>query len=185
MANDPNRITKRSPDLTTRVPIFAAYRDLETAAEVVEKLAGAGVPQSHISILVPENTNLIPKVRAAVPEGAVVGTVAGALLAGLGVAATLALPGVGVLAAGPILALVEGSALGAIGGGFIGSLAGIGVPENQAKQYAEALLEDGVVLCVNHDDDEMAWRVRSILEKTRAAKLVPQANASQDVAIQL
>jgi hypothetical protein len=63
--------------------------------------------------------------------GGVVGGVLGALAAGL-------IPGVGPVLAGGLLAgVLGGAAAGAAAGGIIGALAGMGVPEDDARYYDE------------------------------------------------
>jgi len=84
------------------------------------------------------------------PEGAAVGVSSGAVLGGVagwlvGIGA-LAIPGVGpFIAAGPILAALSGAAIGATAGGLAGALVGYGIPEYEAKLYAERL-EKGHIL---------------------------------------
>jgi hypothetical protein len=70
-------------------------------------------------------------------EGAVSGAVTGgALGAVLGAAAALAIPGVGPVLAGGILAsALGGAAIGAAAGGILGALTDMGVPEEDARYY--------------------------------------------------
>ena len=50
--------------------------------------------------------------------------------------------------AGPLAAAFAGGGAGAVTGGIIGALVGMGIPEDNAEAYHEALREGGVVLGV-------------------------------------
>jgi hypothetical protein len=68
------------------------------------------------------------------------------LVAGL---AALAIPGVGpIIAAGPIFTALTGAGIGAAAGGLIGALANTGMPEEDARIYAEEVRRGGVLVIV-------------------------------------
>lgn len=165
---------------------FSVYRDQDAAQAAVHALEKAGVSTSQISVFLSETAyNLVPKVRPAVPEGAVVGGTLGAVLAGIGGATALLLPGVGIFAAGPLALALEAVLIGSVSGGFVGALAGIGVPENQAKQYAKALMEHGVVVAVSVNTPHEARLVEETFEQTRGVNLVRVQRPDQSVAVEL
>ena len=87
-------------------------------------------------------------------------------LAGIG---TLAIPGLGpFIAAGPIMALLGGAAVGAATGGLVGALVGYGMPEHEVKQY-EAKVRDGkVLMSVHTDDGKQVSRVKEIMKRNGA-----------------
>lgn len=98
---------------------------------------------------------------AGATTGAIVGGVAG-LLVGLGV---FVIPGIGpVVAAGPLVATLVGAGAGAAAGGIIGALVGLGIPEDEAKYYAEGVRRGGALLVV-HCSDEQVDDVEDILEE--------------------
>lgn len=98
---------------------------------------------------------------AGATTGAIVGGVAG-LLVGLGV---FVIPGIGpVVAAGPLVATLIGAGAGAAAGGIIGALVGLGIPEDEAKYYAEGVRRGGALLVV-HCRDEQVEDVEDILEE--------------------
>lgn len=91
--------------------------------------------------------------------GAVVGGLAGLLIG----VTTLAIPGIGaVLIAGPLAALL--GATGALTGGLIGALAQIGISEDKARLYEDAVRR-GEVLVAVAADHEYEDDVRNIFNK--------------------
>jgi uncharacterized membrane protein len=131
------------------------------AERLVSRLQNeTGLAASEISVLIPDTsgTHDFGHVKATkAPEGTVTGAVTGGiaggvlgLLAGIG---ALAIPGVGpFIAAGPIMAALGGGALGATAGGLVGALVGMGIPEYEAKTYAEKL-QKGNYLVAAHPHD--------------------------------
>lgn len=81
-----------------------------------------------------------PSAATGVTTGGVLGGVAG-LLAGLG---ALTIPGLGpIVAAGPLAATLTG----AVGGGLVGGLVDMGIPEERS-QYFESKVREGRILAV-------------------------------------
>lgn len=84
--------------------------------------------------------------------GGVLGGLAGLLL-GLG---TLAVPGVGpVVAAGPVATMLVGAAGGAAIGGIMGALIEMGVPEDDAHIYSEALRRGSTMVAVTGPESKV------------------------------
>jgi hypothetical protein len=88
--------------------------------------------------------------------GAIGGTVGATLTAIAAAASTLAIPGLGLVIAGPLAGALAGGAVGAATGGLVGTLIGAGIPEDQAKVYETDLKEGGIVLGVEPRNDEDA-----------------------------
>jgi hypothetical protein len=90
-------------------------------------------------------------------SGAATGVLTGGALGGVaGLAASLmglAIPGIGpILAAGPIAAALAGAGAGAVAGGLIGGLTDMGVPEEHAAYYAEAVRRGGALVTIRVDE---------------------------------
>ena len=87
--------------------------------------------------------------------GAAVGAGTGVVLGGmLGVAAVIALPGIGLLALGPLAAIVTGSGFGGLSGGLLGSLLGVAIPEDQANAYEDKLRKGNILIGVSPRSSE-------------------------------
>lgn len=93
--------------------------------------------------------------------GGAVGAVAAAMVAA---SASFALPGLGVVFAGPLMALAAGGTAGGLTGGVIGALIGWGVPTHAAEDLEAGLRRGGIVLRVRpHNADDanvigIRWR---------------------------
>ena len=87
-------------------------------------------------------------------EGAGIG---GAILAGIAAVGTsIALPGLGLVIAGPLAAAAAGAGAGAASGGLIGALIGWNMPEERVKEYEEGVKNGGILMGVKTRNDEDA-----------------------------
>ena len=80
--------------------------------------------------------------------GGAIGGAVDAILAAIAAGASIALPGLGLIAIGPLAAAIAGASAGAAGGGLMGGLFGWGIPEEQVKDYEEGLRKGGIVVSV-------------------------------------
>jgi len=96
--------------------------------------------------------------------GAIGGTLGAIAAAVAAVGTTLALPGLGLVIAGPLAAAVAGAGAGAAGGGLIGALIGWSMPEERVKRYEEGIRNGGILMGLHarNDDDaahlENRWK---------------------------
>ncbi len=88
--------------------------------------------------------------------GAIGGTVGAIAAAVAAVGTTLAIPGLGLVIAGPIAAAVAGAGAGGLAGGVVGALIGWGIPEERVKQYEDGIKEGGILMGVKPRSDEDA-----------------------------
>ncbi len=95
-----------------------------------------------------------------VVTGGVLGGIAGLLIG----AGSLAIPGLGIIAAaGPITGLLSG----AVTGGIVGGLVDLGIPENKGRQY-ETDIKAGKILFSMRTDEDKTDRIASILRSNGA-----------------
>ena len=93
--------------------------------------------------------------------GGTVGAIVGAIAA---IGTSVALPGLGLVVAGPIVAALTGAGAGGLTGGLIGALVGAGIPKERAEAYNKSIKEGGIVVGVkpkSHDHSSMIaedWR---------------------------
>lgn len=135
--------------------VTAVFHEASQASYAIERLHGAGFLDSDISVLTSESTHrnaFAVRTGSKVGEGAAVGAgIGGAtvgLLAGLTAVGVVASGGLGLLAAGPIVAVLAGLGAGAAAGGVVGGLIGMGIPEHEAKFYEGEIHKGGVLIGV-------------------------------------
>jgi hypothetical protein len=129
----------------------------------IDRLLEAGFARDDISALSADPTLPGRKfgvdVKSKAPEGAAVGAATGGVLgaaaAALVAIGAIAVPGLGLVAAGPVLAALAGAGAGGAAGGLIGAVAGMGVPEHEAKMFADEIESGGVLVGVNAHDDRI------------------------------
>lgn len=94
-------------------------------------------------------------------EGAGIGAATGlgvgaALGAMLAAATAIAIPGLGLIVAGPIAGAIAGAGAGGAAGTLMGALIGAGIPEERAKAYDSGIREGGIVLGTRARDEAHA-----------------------------
>jgi len=90
-------------------------------------------------------------------KGAAIGGGVGAALAAIfAIGTSIAIPGLGLIVAGPIAAALAGAGAGGATGGLIGALIGAGIPEDRAKEYERGIKDGGVLIGTRYRDDEHA-----------------------------
>lgn len=147
--------TDRSDRLMTGM-----FRDRESAERAYECVTSRGYTDKDVSLLMsddtrtrcfPRDTVMKTDLGTKAAEGAGIGGVAGAgigaLLVGLA-AAGIAVPGLPIIAMGPLAAALAGGGTGGVVGALIGALVGYGIPEERAKLYEQGIHEGGIVFGV-------------------------------------
>jgi hypothetical protein len=148
--------------------VIGILENAEKARQAVDELLKSGFDRREVGVL---SADFAREAEAALRGGST-GTAIGAL-AGLLIGATaLVIPGIGpVLAAGPALALIGSTTLGALAGGIVGALKAKGVPDDQANFYAEGVRRGGAIVTVLARTDELAARAIAILQRYGAEKI--------------
>lgn len=85
--------------------------------------------------------------------GGTIGAIAGAIAA---VGTSIAIPGLGIVIAGPLAAALAGAGAGSITGGLVGALIGWGIPEERVKHYEQGIKEGGILMGVKPRNEEDA-----------------------------
>jgi hypothetical protein len=156
--------------------VTSSFRDRETADRAYADLLAKGYTDKEIHVMMSDETrkNIAGKdlklehgnkaMEGAGVGGAVGGAVGATILGVAAAASTIALPGIGLVIAGPLAGAIAGGAAGAAAGGLVGTLVGMGIPEEQAKVFEQDLKGGSIVLGVKpkHEDDatyfENQWR---------------------------
>jgi len=148
--------------------VSGLFRDRESAERAYGSLSERGYGKDDVNLMMSDDTRkkyfsddgdteFGTKAWEGAGKGAAIGGGVGATLAAIAaIGTTLALPGIGLLIAGPIAAGLAGGGAGALTGGLIGALVGHGIPEEHAKHYEQGIREGGIVMGVQPRNDEDA-----------------------------
>jgi uncharacterized protein YjbJ (UPF0337 family) len=148
--------------------VSGLFRDRESAERAYGSLSERGYGKDDVNLMMSDDTRkkyfsddddteFGTKAWEGAGKGAAIGGGVGATLGAIAaIGTTLALPGIGLLIAGPIAAALAGGGAGALTGGLIGALVGHGIPEEQAKHYEQGIREGGIVMGVQPRNDEDA-----------------------------
>jgi uncharacterized protein YjbJ (UPF0337 family) len=87
---------------------------------------------------------------------AIGGGIGAALAAAFAVGTSLAIPGLGLVVAGPIAAALAGAGAGGATGGIIGALIGAGIPEDRVRDYERGINDGGILIGTKYRDETHA-----------------------------
>lgn len=159
--------------------VTGVFDSTATASAAVAALVAAGHEHQSISVVFPDSEaeraggvsedegRAIVDAHARKPGWApTLGAVMGA--SGMAIGATLLLPG--LLAIGPLAALLLGAGSGALSGGLLGKLMGIGISRDLAEVYHRSL-EGGSVMVGVDAESELAPEVHDTLVRNGARAL--------------
>ena len=154
--------------------LFESRTEAEAA---VDALVKHGFAPHDISVLMTETTRgreFTIREKTKAPEGAATGAAIGGVLggvaAGLVAVGAIALPGLGLVAAGPILAALAGAGAGGATGGVLGAAVGATQPEHEAKLVRDGLQRGEILVGVYTHGDE-ATSVRDVLASTGGSRV--------------
>ena len=161
--------------------VTAVFRDRLDAEQALDFLHSKGYDRNSINVLMSDKTAPLginstsdqphhgtgSAVAEGLSVGGVIGTAVGAAVAAVAAIGTsIAIPGLGLLVAGPIAAALAGGGAGAVTGGVLGALIGAGIPEANAEAYQDALRSGGVVIGVvprdSNDASDIQDRFRNL-----------------------
>lgn len=154
------RATRRATSESRNV--FGTFRDRESAERACRSLSQRGYGQDDVNLIMSDETrrkyfaededdqsHLSSKALEGAGGGAAIGgTAVGVLSAIAAAGTTIALPGMGLVLAGPLVAGLVGAGAGGIAGGLIGALIGWGLPEESARKYEKDIRDGGIVMGV-------------------------------------
>jgi hypothetical protein len=182
-----DRMVSQTRNLTGRSTVAGLFHDRGRAQQAIEELRAAGFSGDQIGVALrdrtqegrlAEETGTRPTGNHA-GEGAAVGLLGGGLLGGvlgyLVAIGSLAIPGIGPVVAGGALAAslgvagttaLAGAGIGAAAGVLVGTLIGMGIPEEEARYYERGVRAGDTLVTVNAG--QRALEALAILERNEA-----------------
>ncbi|MCU0759939.1 MAG: hypothetical protein MUF07_12190 [Steroidobacteraceae bacterium] len=155
--------------------VTALFRDREHAERAYRALQARGYSGADVNVMMSDGTRrqlldttqdgaqtriheggLLPvvteqgnKAAKGAGVGSAIGGTVGAIAAAIAAVGTsLAIPGLGLVVAGPIAAALAGAGAGGATGGLLGALVGAGIPEERVKHYEEGVRRGGILMGV-------------------------------------
>ena len=166
-------------DTTTSPLVTGLFRDRDSAERAYQSISDRGYGRDDVNLVMSDDTRerhftvgtagreteLGNKAAEGAGIGGAIGGSLGAIAAAIAaVGTTIALPGLGLVIAGPLAAAIAGAGAGAATGGIVGALIGWGIPEERIKDYDQGIRDGGILMAVRPrtDDDanffENAWK---------------------------
>lgn len=160
------------------------FRDRESTENAYNTLQERGYTKDDINLVMSdetrkkyftddsEETEIGTKAAEGAGKGSAIGSTVGAIVGVIAAIGTsLAIPGLGIVIAGPIAAGLAGAGAGGITGGVIGALVGYGIPEARAKLYESGIKDGQIVLGVKPRNDEDAKYFENNWRTNRAEEI--------------
>lgn len=145
------------------------FRDRDSAERAYSSLQSRGYNKDDVNLVMSDDTrkrhfgedsadsDLGDKALEGAGAGSAIGGTLGAIVGAVAAIGTsVALPGLGLIIAGPLAAGLAGAGAGGLTGGLLGALVGSGIPEDHAKEYESGVKEGGIVMGVQPRSEEDA-----------------------------
>jgi len=149
--------------------LTSTFRDRDSAERAYNSLSSRGYTKDDVNLLMSDetrkthfgdhsaDTELGSKAMEGAGVGSAIGGTAGAVIGAIAAIGTsVALPGLGLIIAGPLAAALAGAGAGGLTGGLVGALVGSGIPEERAAEYESDIKNGGIVMGVKPRNDEDA-----------------------------
>jgi hypothetical protein len=149
--------------------LIGIFSDRGRANQAINRLYTEGFSHEDLSLIVSARGaegHFGFTERSKVAEGATaggsIGVGLGALAGALAAVGAIALPGAGVVAAGPIVAALAGAGAGGATGGFVGGLVGLGFSETQAEFFEQEVERGHILLAVKYGNEDQRKAIEAI-----------------------
>lgn len=154
--NDNRLVTGLFPDRASAEAAYNSASQRGYSADDVNVVMSDETRQRHFMQPGAE-TELGNKAAEGAGIGGAIGGTLGAVAAAIAAIGTsIAIPGLGLVVAGPLAAAIAGAGAGAASGGLIGALVGWNMPEERVKQYEEGIKKGGILMGLRAKTDEDA-----------------------------
>jgi len=158
--------------------VTGLFPDRDSAERAYQSATSRGYNRSDVNLVMSDETRkrhfgsdttvkteLGSKAAEGAGIGGAIGGTVGAIAAAIAAVGTnIALPGLGLVIAGPVAAALAGAGAGGAAGGLVGALVGWGIPEERVKEYESGIRDGGILMGVRPRTDadglalERSWR---------------------------
>ena len=168
--------------MNTQTPLMTGlFPDRESAERGYSSLSERGYTKDDVNVVMSDDTKKRHFTSAGTETelgnkagegagvgGAIGGTVGAIAAAVVAIGTTIAIPGLGIVIAGPLAAAIAGAGAGAATGGIVGALVGWNMPEERVKKYDEGIRNGGILMGVRPRNDEDAKYLENSWKTNRA-----------------
>lgn len=165
MADNTRYVTGLFPDRDSAERAYQGAVERGYQSDDINLVMSDETRQRHFGDSDAPSTELGTKAAEGAGIGAGIGGTVGAIAASIAAVGTsIALPGLGLVIAGPVAAALAGAGAGGAAGTLVGALIGWNIPEERVKDYESGIREGGILMGVRprSDDDathfEESWR---------------------------
>lgn len=169
-----NMVTGLFPDRASAEAAYNAAHSRGYSKDDVNLVMSDDTRKRHFSdgSAMGKETELGNKAAEGAGIGGAIGGTIGAVLAGIAAVGTsIALPGIGLVIAGPLAAAAAGAGAGAASGGLLGALIGWNMPEERVKDYEEGVSKGGILMGVRTKNDDDAQHFESEWKKSGGERI--------------
>ena len=142
--------------------VTGLFHDRDSAENAYNSVAARGYGKDDINLVMSDETRkthfgaagntrtgLGTKAAEGAGVGGAIGGTLGAIAAAVAAVGTsIAIPGLGLVIAGPLAAAIAGAGAGGAAGGLVGALIGWGIPEERVKRYESGIKSGGILMGV-------------------------------------
>ena len=181
-----NTTSGTTSDDTSYANTTGIFRDRSSAEKAYQSLHERGYGKDDVNLMMSDDTRksqfndqydaqhteLGDKAMEGAGVGSAIGGTAGAIIGAIAAIGTsVALPGLGLIIAGPLAAALAGAGAGGLTGGLVGALVGSGIPEEHAAEYQEGIKNGGIVMGVKPRNAEDAKYFEEQFKNNNADKV--------------
>lgn len=148
------------PRASDQMLVTGLFSDRPSAERAYDSVTARGYDKDDVNLVMSDDTRkrhftsagteteLGNKAAKGAGVGGAIGGTVGAIAAVVAAVGTIAIPGIGIVVAGPLAAALAGGGAGAATGGLIGALVGAGIPEERVKDYEAGIKKGGILMGV-------------------------------------
>jgi hypothetical protein len=159
--------------------VTGLFNDRESAEEAYAAVTSRGYDSGEVNVVMSDDTRkryfsddtdateLGSKAAEGAGIGGAIGGTIGAIAAAVAAVGTsIAIPGLGVVIAGPIAAALAGAGAGGATGTLVGALVGSGIPKERVQHYESGIKSGGILMGVKPRSPEdaahfeQAWKAQ-------------------------
>jgi len=191
-------VTTKTSTYTTNQPLVTGlFPDRTSAEQAYQELSSRGYSHDDVNLVMSDETRkryfsgddsvqteLHTKATEGAGIGAGIGGTLGAIAAAIAAVGTsIALPGLGLVIAGPLAAALVGAGAGGAAGGLLGALVGMGIPEETVKHYEQGIKNGGILMAVDPKTESDREHFSTRWNPSHAAAVAPSATVGTDRAV--